>query len=95
MFITSWNTSSRILFDSRTPSSVGKIDPYDYPKLFSLANAFTVLGLAVGPVMMGVLHDLYDYGWAYGVAVAVSACALLLLFFAGARPVRSGMSESE
>ena len=67
----------------------------DYPKLFSLANAFTVLGLAVGPVMMGVLHDLYDYGWAYGVAVAVSACALVLLFFAGARPVRSGMSEPE
>lgn len=60
-----------------------------YPRIFSLSNAFTVLGLATGPVMLGVLHDLYDYRWSYSAAALLSCGAFGLLFIAGAKPQRS------
>ncbi len=59
-----------------------------YPRVFSLSNAFTVLGLATGPMLLGVLHDLYDYGWSYIAAVGMSAAALVLLVAAGSKPLR-------
>jgi predicted MFS family arabinose efflux permease len=59
-----------------------------YARLFSVSNAWTVLGVASGPLMMGILYDLTSYGVAYMVAVVVSLSALLLIAGAGARPVR-------
>jgi MFS family permease len=59
-----------------------------YARIFSLSNAISVLGVAVGPVLMGVIFDAFDYRLAYLMAVGGSALALLLLAGAGAHPVR-------
>jgi MFS family permease len=59
-----------------------------YARLFSVSNAWTVLGVASGPLMMGILYDFASYRVAYTVAVVFSLGALLLIAGAGARPVR-------
>ncbi|MCZ6618979.1 MAG: MFS transporter, partial [Gammaproteobacteria bacterium] len=48
----------------------------DYSRIFSLSNAVMVLGVAVGPVLLGVLHDEFDYSVAYVVSMGVSLVAL-------------------
>jgi len=58
-----------------------------YPRVFALANALSVIGVAVGPYLMGLTYDTWDYGAAYMVAVGVSGLAWVLVFGAGARPV--------
>jgi predicted MFS family arabinose efflux permease len=58
-----------------------------YPRVFALANALSVIGVAVGPYLMGLTYDTWDYGAAYMVAVGVSGLAWVLVFCAGARPV--------
>lgn len=57
-----------------------------YPRLFSVSNAWTVLGVAAGPLLMGAMYDFADYRLAYGAAVAMSLLAVLLVAFAGAGP---------
>lgn len=59
-----------------------------YPRLFSVSNAWTVLGVAVGPLLIGIIYDLYDYRFGYGLAVVLSLLALLLVVSAGSRPVQ-------
>ena len=59
-----------------------------YPRLFSVSNAWTVLGVAMGPLVIGIIYDLSDYRIGYGLAVVLSLLALLLVGSAGARPVR-------
>jgi len=58
----------------------------DYSRIFSLSNAVMVLGVAVGPVLLGVLHDEFDYSVAYGVSMGVSLVALLVIYSAGKNP---------
>jgi MFS family permease len=57
-----------------------------YPRVFALSNAATLLGVALGPFVLGVAFDIAGYTVAYGVAVAVCAMALVFMYLAGARP---------
>lgn len=57
-----------------------------YPRVFALSNAATLLGVALGPFLLGVAFDIAGYTVAYGVAVAVCAMALVFMYLAGARP---------
>lgn len=58
----------------------------DYPRIFSLSNAISVIGVGFGPVALGLLFERFGYGWAYLAAVLGSAAALLLLVAAGPKP---------
>ena len=58
----------------------------DYSRIFSLSNAVMVLGVAVGPVLLGVLYDEFDYSVAYVVSVGVSLVALAVIYAAGEKP---------
>lgn len=57
-----------------------------YPRLYAVANAVTTLGVAGGPLLMGVLHDGFDYTVAFVAAAAASALAFFVLVAAGALP---------
>ena len=57
-----------------------------YARIFSLSNAIAVMGVAAGPVVLGVVFDLVDYRMAYLVAATLSFCAWVLMFFAGPTP---------
>jgi MFS family permease len=59
-----------------------------YPRLFSLSNAWTVVGVAGGPLLLGWLYDLYDYRAAYLTAVLTSILAAVLVAAAGRKPLR-------
>jgi MFS family permease len=59
-----------------------------YPRIFSLSNALTVIGVASGPTVLGVVFDLVDYRAAYLTAAAASALAFVAMAAAGAVPVR-------
>jgi predicted MFS family arabinose efflux permease len=60
-----------------------------------LSNAISVLGVAAGPALMGVLFDALDYRLAYLAAVCGSVLAFLLLLGAGPGPVpRQGSRRS-
>jgi len=59
---------------------------HDYPRIFSSSNAVTVLGVAAGPVLLGVLHDGFDYSVAYLVAMGVSLAAFTVIYGAGKNP---------
>lgn len=65
----------------------------DYARIFSLSNAVTVLGVAGGPVMLGLLYDLGDYRLAYGAATGVSLLAWLVMFAAGPTPADTDESH--
>jgi MFS family permease len=58
----------------------------DYPRIFSLSNALTTIGVAGGPALLGFLYDFQDYGFAYltGGFLSLAACGVLLA--AGAVP---------
>jgi MFS family permease len=57
-----------------------------YARIFSLSNAIAVLGVAGGPVALGLLYDLADYRLAYSVAAGLSFLAWLSMFGAGPTP---------
>ena len=59
---------------------------HDYPRIFSLSNAVTVLGVAAGPVLLGVLYDEFDYSVAYLAAMGVSLVAVAVFVGAGKNP---------
>lgn len=54
-----------------------------YPRVFALANALTVAGVALGPLLMGWVFDLSGYGSAYLGAVILSATAWAVVWAAG------------
>ncbi len=58
----------------------------DYARIFSLSNAITVLGVAAGPVLLGLIYDFSDYRMAYGAAVGLSLLACAVMFAAGPGP---------
>lgn len=59
---------------------------HDYPRIFSSSNAVMVLGVAAGPVLLGVLHDGFGYSVAYLVAMGVSLVAFVVMYGAGKNP---------
>lgn len=58
----------------------------DYARIFSLSNAITVLGVAGGPVLLGLLYDAVDYRLAYAVAAGLSGAGWLVMAAAGPTP---------
>jgi MFS family permease len=59
-----------------------------YARIFALSNAVSVLGVAAGPALLGIVYDAVDYRLAYLTAAAGSAAALGLMFAAGRVPRR-------
>ena len=57
-----------------------------YARIFSLSNAITVIGVACGPVVLGLLYDWQDYRLAYQVAGGLSLVGWLVMFAAGPTP---------
>lgn len=57
-----------------------------YARIFSLSNAITVLGVAGGPVAVGLIYDWEDYRLAYYAAMGLSLLAWLVMFAAGPTP---------
>ena len=55
----------------------------DYPRVFSLNQLIVSAGVAVGPFLLGVLHDSSGYRLAYLVAGALSFLGALLVWSAG------------
>jgi len=66
-----------------------------YARIFSLSNAIVVLGVAVGPIVLGSLYDLVDYRLAYFVAAGISLSAWAVMFLAGPTPAGSLPSQGE
>ncbi len=60
----------------------------DYPKIFSLSNALTTIGVAGGPSLLGFLYDFRDYEFAYLCAAGMSLAACAVMYGAGAGPGR-------
>ena len=62
-----------------------------YPRLFALSNACSVIGVAFGPYLLGLVYVNSDYSVAYLVASVVSLTALVIIYSAGqpARKVES------
>lgn len=58
----------------------------DYPRIFSLSNALTTIGVAGGPALLGFLYDCQGYGFAYLTAAFLSLGACLVMLAAGAVP---------
>jgi len=65
-----------------------------YPRVFALANAASVMGVAGGPFMLGLAYDFADYSVAYSLAVATSLVAGAFILTAGPRPVRGSVGTS-
>jgi len=57
-----------------------------YARVFALSNAATLLGVALGPFVLGVAYDIAGYTVAYGIAVAICAVAFGFMYMAGAKP---------
>ncbi len=55
----------------------------DYPRVFSLNQLIVSAGVAVGPFLLGVLHDANGYRFAYLVAGALSLLGAVLVGTAG------------
>lgn len=65
-----------------------------YARIFALSNALTVLGVALGPTLMGLVFEAADYRLAYLTAAAGAAAALLLMAAAGRGPGRPSPDPS-
>jgi MFS family permease len=66
-----------------------------YARIFSLSNAISVLGVAAGPALMGVVFDAFDYRLAYLMGVCGSVLAFLLLLGAGRQPIPRSSAPAE
>jgi MFS family permease len=56
----------------------------DYPRLFGLNQLIVTLGIALGPFVLGFLHDLFDgYEVAYLVAGSMSVAGAIMVGLAG------------
>jgi predicted MFS family arabinose efflux permease len=64
-----------------------------YPRIFSLSNALTVIGVAGGPALLGIAFDAAGSAVAYGFAVAASLLALAAMTAAGAAPRRAAATN--
>ncbi len=58
----------------------------EYARIFALANAVTVVGVAGGPFILGYVHDKLDYSASFATAAGLAAIAIVGIFFAGSTP---------
>ena len=63
----------------------------DYPRIYGFGSLLMVSGLAGGPFVTGVLHDLYSYRSAFFTLAVVAVVGLVVYSFAG-NPVREYVS---
>ncbi len=66
----------------------------DYPRIYSVANLWMTVGVAGGPLALGVLYDLLSYQTAFLAASAASGVALVVFFGAGALPKPGRVTEA-
>ena len=57
-----------------------------YPRLFAVAHAWSTLGVAGGPLAMGLIHDAWSYAGSFAAGAVASATALAIFLAAGALP---------
>ena len=57
-----------------------------YPRLFAVSHALSTLGVAGGPLAMGLIHDGWAYAASFAAAAIASAAALAVFLAAGALP---------
>ena len=55
----------------------------DYPRIFALSHAVSVLGVASGPFVLGFVHDSFDYSASYLAASSLALFAVSLFVLAG------------
>ena len=60
-----------------------------YPRVFAIAHAASTVGVAGGPLAMGIVHDALNYAWSFGLAAIASTLALAILLGAGPLPTPS------
>ena len=60
-----------------------------YPRIFSVANACSLAGVATGPLLLGLIYDAASYGLAYLAAALTALAALGCMAAAGANPSRA------
>ena len=58
-----------------------------YPRIFSVANACAVVGVASGPFVLGQAYAAIDYSFAYLVAAFTALAAFGCMAAAGAKPL--------
>ena len=58
----------------------------NYPRLFAVSHACSTVGVAGGPLAMGIIHDASSYSGSFGTAAVASAAALVVFIAAGALP---------
>lgn len=64
-----------------------------YPRLYAVANAATTLGVAGGPLAMGLLHDAFDYRVAFLAAALMSGVAFFVFVTGGRLPSESALRD--
>jgi MFS family permease len=58
----------------------------DYPRIYSMSQLVTMLGVAAGPAAMGIARELASYPLTFGAAAGLSGIALVILLMAGPLP---------
>jgi len=66
---------------------------HSYARIYASANAMTTLGVASGPLLLGVIYEYGGYAYSYFLAALLSGLALLVLL--GAGPLPDGDSRSQ
>ena len=64
-----------------------------YPRVFAIANAASTIGVAGGPLLMGLVYDASNYPWAFGAAALAAALGLLTFLAAGPLPLNGHASR--
>ena len=64
-----------------------------YPRLYAVAHAATTLGVAGGPLAMGLLHDAFDYRVAFLAAALTSGVAFFVFLAGGRLPPASALRD--
>ena len=55
-----------------------------YPRIYSVSNLLTTVGVAVGPALMGWIYTLEaTYRWSYLAASAAGLLSLIIFIYAG------------
>ena len=67
-----------------------------YPRVYAYGNAAATVGVAGGPLALGIVHDAAGYAWAFGLAAALSVLALASFAAAGRLPAAgAGLAAGE
>jgi MFS family permease len=58
----------------------------DYPRIFALSNAISVIGVASGPFVLGFVHDGFSYSASYLTASSLALFAVSIFVFSRSTP---------